>query len=62
MEGLTIERKGGATLRHPWFGPLSAFQWLCLSATHMRIHRQQIERILEVSREIDAEQDDGAAE
>lgn len=32
---------------HPWFGPLDAFGWLALSAGHLRIHREQIERILE---------------
>jgi hypothetical protein len=32
---------------HPWFGPLDAFAWLALSAGHLRLHRQQIERIVE---------------
>jgi hypothetical protein len=31
---------------HPWFGPLNAFEWVALSAGHLRIHRVQIERIL----------------
>ena len=31
---------------HPWFGPLDAFGWLALSAGHLRIHREQIERIV----------------
>lgn len=30
---------------HPWFGPLDAFGWVGLAATHMGIHRAQIERI-----------------
>jgi hypothetical protein len=30
---------------HPWFGPLDAFGWLALAASHLRIHRKQIERI-----------------
>jgi len=31
---------------HPWFGPLDAFQWHALSATHMGIHRAQIGAII----------------
>lgn len=31
---------------HPWFGPLDAAGWHALSATHMGIHRRQIEKIL----------------
>ncbi len=31
---------------HPWFGPLNAFEWVALSAGHLRIHRVQIEQIL----------------
>lgn len=30
---------------HPWFGPLDAFAWTALAATHMGIHRAQIDRI-----------------
>ena len=30
---------------HPWFGPLDAFGWLGLAASHFAIHRRQIERI-----------------
>lgn len=32
---------------HPWFGPLDAAGWHALSATHLTIHRVQIERIIE---------------
>lgn len=32
---------------HPWFGPLDAFGWQAISATHMSIHRAQIRRIIE---------------
>ena len=32
---------------HPWFGPLNAAGWQALSATHLSIHRVQIERIVE---------------
>lgn len=31
---------------HPWFGPLNAFGWHAISATHMGIHRAQIARII----------------
>lgn len=37
----TVER-----FAHPWFGPLDAFGWHALSATHLGIHRAQIARIL----------------
>lgn len=32
---------------HPWFGPFNAKRWHSLSAIHMRIHRVQIEKIIE---------------
>jgi hypothetical protein len=32
---------------HSWFGPLDAAGWHALAAGHLRIHRQQIERIAE---------------
>lgn len=32
---------------HPWFGLLDAYEWLALAGGHMRIHREQIERIME---------------
>jgi hypothetical protein len=35
-----------ARYAHPWFGPLNAAGWHALSATHFRIHRVQLERIL----------------
>lgn len=31
---------------HPWFGPITAHQWLCLNGTHHRLHFHQIELIL----------------
>jgi hypothetical protein len=31
---------------HPWLGPLTTHQWLCLGAVHQRLHRRQIEMIL----------------
>jgi hypothetical protein len=30
---------------HPWFGPLDAAGWHALAASHLGIHRGQIERI-----------------
>lgn len=38
-------RKSKTTYEHPWFGPLTAYQWVVLGAMHQRIHRRQIERI-----------------
>jgi hypothetical protein len=32
---------------HPWFGPLNAAGWHALAASHIKIHRVQIERILQ---------------
>jgi hypothetical protein len=32
---------------HPWFGPMNAQGWHLLAGIHMRIHREQIEAILE---------------
>ncbi len=35
---------------HPWFGPLDAAGWHVLAGGHLRIHRVQIERILQNQR------------
>jgi hypothetical protein len=35
-----------ARYAHPWFGPLNAAGWQALSASHLTIHRVQIERIV----------------
>lgn len=32
---------------HPWFGPLDAAGWHALAARHLRIHRRQIEKIIQ---------------
>jgi len=32
---------------HPWFGPLDAAGWHALAAGHLKIHRMQIERIIQ---------------
>lgn len=39
--------KTRAKLTHPWFGPMNAHAWLALCGTHLKIHRIQIERILD---------------
>jgi len=31
---------------HPWFGPMTAFDWHCLAAIHHWVHRRQLERIV----------------
>jgi hypothetical protein len=38
--------KTAARYAHPWFGPLDAAGWHALAATHMGIHRAQIEQIV----------------
>jgi hypothetical protein len=40
------ELKTALRYEHPWFGPLDAFGWHALAAGHIRIHREQIERIV----------------
>ncbi len=32
---------------HPWFGPLEARGWLFMAGFHMRLHRRQLELILD---------------
>jgi len=34
---------------HPWFGPMTAFEWHCLAAIHHWVHRRQLERIVKVA-------------
>lgn len=46
MLNRTAERRSGVRFAHPWFGPLDAFGWCALAGTHLRIHRLQVERIL----------------
>lgn len=36
-----------ARYAHPWFGPQDAAGWHALAASHLEIHRRQIERIVE---------------
>ncbi len=40
-------RGAGSRYPHPWFGPLGRFEWHCLLGLHQRIHRRQIERIVQ---------------
>jgi hypothetical protein len=42
-----VDRNSTSTHPHPWVGPLTARQWLNLAAVHQRIHRKQIEKILQ---------------
>ena len=42
--GLNLET--GVKFKHPWFGPITARQWLWLLSTHQGIHYQQIKQIL----------------
>ena len=37
-----------AKFKHPWFGPMTATQWLIFSPMHQRLHRQQIEEIVKL--------------
>ena len=39
------DRQSMTTLRHPWFGPLTAKDWLWLLGTHTTLHRKQLEAI-----------------
>lgn len=36
----------GPTHDHPWFGPLTASDWIRLVAFHLRLHARQFDRIL----------------
>ena len=36
----------GPTHAHPWFGPLTAADWLCMMATHMLLHEKQLDLII----------------
>jgi len=35
---------------HPWFGPLTAHQWLCVAALHHGIHYRQLKAITAILR------------
>jgi hypothetical protein len=60
----TITRLGtlGRITRHahPWFGPMTAHDWHCLSAVHHWVHRRQLERIVgTLSNEVRTEREGG---
>lgn len=40
------DRHAKITHVHPWLGPLTLHQWLCLGGVHQRLHRRQIAMIL----------------
>ena len=40
-----MSRGEGPRFKHPWFGPIDAFQWHCLLGIHQGLHRRQIEAI-----------------
>ncbi len=43
-----LEAFPDATYTHPWFGPLTAKQWLVFAAPHQKVHRAQIEEIVRI--------------
>ena len=43
-----VDQYSPGTHPHPWVGPLTARQWLNLGAVHQRVHRKQIEKILQL--------------
>lgn len=40
---------GAGRHRHPWFGPLNAHGWLCMTAIHHGIHLRQLKRVLKAA-------------
>jgi len=38
-------QKRSITYSHPWYGPLSINQWICLSAIHQKIHTKHLQAI-----------------
>ena len=52
VEGFTLavshevgDRRSRSRHPHPWFGPLTAYQWLCFAPFHQTIHLAQARRI-----------------
>lgn len=39
------EQSSGATLAHPWFGPMTAREWYFLLGLHTRVHLKQLRAI-----------------
>lgn len=46
MQKLDLEKHPSVKYAHPWFGELSAKQWLIFAAPHQLIHKKQITEIL----------------
>lgn len=46
-QSIDFQKIADARHPHPWFGPLSAKQWLLFIAPHEGLHRQQIEQIIQ---------------
>ena len=48
-----IQSKGNLrtrrVFRHPWLGPMTAHQWNCWTAAHLRIHRRHAMKIMSVA-------------
>jgi len=40
------DRRTALRADHPWFGPLSAFEWMCFAPFHQEIHRRQLRRVV----------------
>lgn len=47
MQGLSDLKNKAHTKEHPWFGPLTAHQWLCINGAHTHLHKHQILKIKE---------------
>lgn len=47
VQKIDYDKYPNARHLHPWFGPLTARQWLVFAAPHQKIHRQQIESIIQ---------------
>jgi hypothetical protein len=46
MEADIGDRRSHARFAHPWFGPLTARQWICFLPFHQRLHMGQARHIL----------------
>lgn len=46
LKKATGEQTSSSTFAHPWFGPITAKQWLWLLGSHQGLHRKQIEAIV----------------
>lgn len=45
--GLEVKDRHSKVIHtHPWLGPISMHEWLCLGGFHQRLHRRQIQLIL----------------